>query len=174
MMNTVNIVLAGGAALTAFFTLFVAVFTLFVAIFTALAAIASQRSAEETRKTTLAQLVIDLKDDYASSDMREGVLELIKFKKEHGNEFAQKFAKRRSDKMDEYRRSYAHYFHKIAALLDTEVIDEAFVREVIQPDQVHILLNIVEPLEKKINSDYDRSTFDKFRRLFKGRIGRDE
>jgi hypothetical protein len=92
-MNTVNIVLAGGAALTA-------VFTLFVAIYTARAAKASQRSAEETRKTTLAQLVIELKDDYALPDMREAVLELVKFKESHGAEFAEKFAERSSDKMD--------------------------------------------------------------------------
>jgi hypothetical protein len=136
------------------------------------AAIGSCKSATETRKTALAQIVIQITSTYSSSDMGESVKNLHNWKKKHPEDFAQLFNKGLAEpnnitkQLDEDRRRVSHHFHQIEAMLDCGVIDEDFVRKLVKPDQVNTLLDIVEPLEKVKNPDYDHSTFDSFRRIY--------
>ena len=51
----------------------------------------SELSAEETRKTVLAQIILQVTGDYASERMLGYIHELSKFRLKHGNEFAEEF-----------------------------------------------------------------------------------
>ena len=136
------------------------------------AALAAWRSAKETRKTVLAQILMQITDAYSSPEMLSGMLNLRKWQQQHGSDFAKKFGEiRRSDyskieQIDKDRRRFSHHFHKIKLLLDSGVVNESFVKKVVSPDQVDFLLELIEPLEEALNPNYDHSTFDTFRKVY--------
>jgi len=117
------------------------------------AAVAAWKSARATRKTTLAQIVIQITGTYSSSDMGESVKRLHNWRKQHPQDFAQLFEKglrepnNITEQLDEDRRRVSHYFHQIRAMLDCGVVDEKFVKKLVKPDQVDTLLDAVQPLE---------------------------
>ena len=137
------------------------------------AALAAWRSAKETQKTVLAQILIQITDAYSSPEMLSGMLNLRNWQQQHGLDFATKFGEmRRSnyskvEPIDKDRRRYSHHFHKIRLLLDSGVVSESFVKKVVSSDQVDFLLEVIEPLERELNPSYDHSTFDTFRRLYR-------
>ena len=107
--------------------------------------------------------------------MFESVKRLHDFKRKWEPEFGQIFKQLLQNKkydleyvaqVDAGRRRVSHYFHQIKALLDCGVVDENFVKKLVKSDQVDTLLDVVQPLEKAKNPDYDHSTFDTFRRLY--------
>ncbi len=140
------------------------------------AAIGSWKSAHETRKTSLAQILLQITDAYGSEEMNESIKRLYAHKDKYDEDFARVFSQLLSSKekeqstyakqLDGDRRRVSYYFHQIKSLLDCGVIDENFVRKLVKSDQVDTLLDIVEPLEKARNEDYDHSTFDTFRRIY--------
>ncbi len=137
------------------------------------AALAAWKSANETRKTVLAQIVLQITSTYSSSDMGESVKRLHDWKRKHPQDFAELFEKglrepnNITEQLDEDRRRVSHYFHQIRVMLDCGVVDEKFLKKLIKPDQVDTLLDVVEPLEKAKNPDYDHSTFDLFRSMYR-------
>ena len=139
----------------------------------AAAAFFAWKSVKQTKKGVWAQIVMQLKGEYSSSEMGDGIKRLRDFKDKWGTDFNKAFTRMKKEKKEQYdelnedRRRYSHYFHKIRSLLETDVVDKKFVKKVIHDDQVERLLDIVEPLEKEINSDYDPSTFQKFSELYK-------
>ena len=136
------------------------------------AAIAAWRSASATEKSAKAQILLHITSSYASSEMGEAVKTLHFFKKNH-NDFAEKFSKslKARDKWavdhDVDRRRIVHYFHQIYALVNGEVIYDSLVKVFIKLDQVKTLLYVIEPMDKTINPNYDTSTFNYFRNLYK-------
>jgi hypothetical protein len=140
------------------------------------AAIAAWRSAKATRKTVLAQIVIQITSVYGSEEMGESIKRLHAFKhkyKEGSDDIFSELLNRPEKEMRTYakqldgdRRRVSHYFHQIKSLLDCRVVDENFVKKLIKSDQVDTLLDVVEPLEKAKKTDYDHSTFDTFRRIY--------
>ena len=138
------------------------------------AAIAAWKSAKATRKTVLAQIVIQITGTYSSPEMFESIKNLYDWKRGHGTDFATVFGNRLRDRghadavrLDGDRRRVSHYFHQIRALLDCGVVNENFVKKLVKSDQVDTLLDIVEPLEEAKNSNYDHSTFDIFRKIYR-------
>lgn len=137
------------------------------------AALAAWRSAKETQKTVLAQILMQITDAYSSPEMLSGMLNLRNWQQQHGPDFAKKFGEmRRNDyskveQVDKDKRRYSHHFHKIRLLLDSGVVSESFVKKVVSPGQVDFLLEVIEPLEEAINPNYDHSTFDTFRRIYR-------
>ncbi len=137
------------------------------------AAIAAWRSAKATRKTVLAQIVMQITSAYSAPDMGESVKRLHDWRNKHPQDFAQLFEKGMrepnniTDQLNEDRRRVSHYFHQIKSLLDCGVVDEDFVKKLVQPDQVDTLLDVVEPLEKAKDPNYDHSTFDSFRKIYR-------
>lgn len=135
------------------------------------AAFAAWKSAKETRKTSLAQIVMQITDAYSSPEMLEGMVNL-RWQQQNVADFAKKFGETKNTDyskvalIDKARRMYAHYFHKIKLLLDTGLINERFVKKVVTSGQVDFLLEMIEPLEEAMNSNYDRSMFDTFRKLY--------
>jgi len=136
------------------------------------AALAAWRSAKETQKAVLAQILMQITDAYSSPEMLSVMLNLRNWQQQRGSDFAKKFGElRRSDylKVESYdkdRRRYSHYFHKIRHLLDVGLVNESFVKNVVPPGQVDFLLEVIEPLEEATNPNYERSTFDTFKRIY--------
>lgn len=110
--------------------------------------------------------------EYSSSEMLEGMLRLRTWTEQHGSDSAKIFGELRGSRYDEVkqidedRRRYSHYFHRIARLLQVGVVNEDFVKKVLLSSQVDFLLDVVEPLEKALTY-YDPSTFDTFRRIYR-------
>lgn len=115
---------------------------------------------------------MQITDAYSSPEMLSGMLNLRNWQQQHREDFANKFCEmRRSDyskieQMDKDRRRFFHHFRKIKLLLDSGVVNENFVKKVVSPGQVDFLLEIIEPLEKALDPNYDYSTFDTFRRIY--------
>jgi len=136
------------------------------------AALAAWRSAKETQKTVFAQILMQITDAYSSPEMLSGMLNLLNWQRQNGLDFAKKFGEmRRTDyskikQIDKDRRRYSHHFHKIRLLLDSGVVSEGFVKKVVSSGQIDFLLEVIEPLEEALNSNYNHSTFDTFRRIY--------
>lgn len=136
------------------------------------AALAAWHSAKETQKTVLAQILMQITDAYSSPEMLSGMLNLSNWKQQYGPDFAKKFGElRRNDyskveQIDKDRRRYSHHFHKIRLLLDSGVVSENFVKKIVSLGQVDFLLDVIEPLEKALNPNYNHSTFVTFRRIY--------
>ena len=141
------------------------------------AAVAAWKSARATRKTTLAQIVIQITSAYGSEEMDGSLKRLYAFKRKYEKGFDDIFSellnrpKRElrtyANQLDSDRRRVAHYFHQIRAMLDCKVVDEKFVKKLIKSDQVDTLLDVIEPLEKAKDPNYDHSTFDTFRKIYR-------
>ena len=141
------------------------------------AAIAAWRAAKQTKNSMLAQILMAVTDSYSSEDMLEGMMILRKWKDDCGNDFAVQFGNKRKDdyanveRVDKARRRYSHFFNKIKMLDDSKIIGNRFIKRICTADQVLFLLEVVEPLEKEIevegNKTYDKTIFDFFRELFK-------
>jgi hypothetical protein len=132
-------------------------------------------SARATKKTSLGQILMEIADAYASPEMLEGMLTLRQFKDisdRSGDDFAQEFVSLRTinyqliEEVDQGRRRYSHHFHKIRQLLDSKLVKKNFVRKVVTQEQVNFLVEVIEPLERAINPQYDHRTFDIFRNLY--------
>ena len=145
------------------------------AIGAVIAAFGAWRSASETRKAAQAQIVIKITSTYSSTEMFESVKRLHNFKRKWEPEFGEVFKQLLQNKnvdpdyitqVDTDRRRVSHFFYQVKVLLDCCVVDENFVKKLIKPDQVETLLDVVEPLEKAKNTDYDYSTFDTFRKIY--------
>jgi len=138
------------------------------------AAIGAWRSASETRKTSLAQILMQIMDAYSSPEMLGGMIRLRNWQEAHQKDFATKFAEMRNDpdeyakikQEDEDRRRYAHHFYKIWRLFGSGLVNKKFVKKVVSHGQVDFLLEIVEPLENAMNPSYELSTFNFFRNLY--------
>jgi hypothetical protein len=136
-----------------------------------LAALAAWRSARQAKKALNGQMLHHVMDAYSSPEMLEGIHRLLALREEYPTDFANRFAQNRKieprfQQLDKDRRRLAHWFHKIRMLAETSVLSESFIKKLVTPDQVGLLLVLDEPLEVAINPNYDKTTFDFFRRLF--------
>ena len=136
---------------------------------------AAGKSVEATENTVKAQIVFQITSNYSSAEMGASVKNLHDWESIHGVDSKKEFdeglrGKGDTDakRLDGDRRRVAHYFHQIKNLLDCRVIDENFVKKLVKPDQIDTLLDIVEPLAEVKDPDYDHSTFDTFRRIYRG------
>jgi hypothetical protein len=151
------------------------------AIAASIAAFASWRTAEETKKLVLAQIINDIRDQFATKQLEECIKELANYRNLHENFEDQFYAglalsryagsEEPELEIDNCRRMYSHIFHKLIILLNTNCIDKEFIKKIIYADEVDILLNIVEPLEKAKakfleKEDYNHTIFDIVRKIF--------
>jgi len=144
-----------------------------VALATAIAAGVSAKeaahSARETHRSTQAQLLSGLLDDYASQDMQDAINLLRRWREKHGETFAQDFGKlhgrpvRIGRALDHARRRVAHYFEKVCELYNRHFIDADVLEAAAGRDQAGIHLDLIEPMEAVIRADYDRTSFQTLR-----------
>lgn len=137
-----------------------------------LSARATHRSAEETQKAIFAEIATNVLDAYSSPKMLSSKRELRQWQKEHGEEFAKKFAELRPERTDKInridrcRRRVSHHYYKIWRLYDGNIIDEEFVKVLMTPGQLDFLIEVNEPMERAINPDYNKEMFDTLCEIF--------
>ncbi len=136
------------------------------------AAIGALWSARTTYKNVLAQIIIQITNTYSSNEMLSGMLKLREFQQKHGPGFAKIFKEimdrdyAKIKHINEIRRKYSHYFRQIWLMIDTKTVKIRFIKKLIPSSQVDFLLEIIEPLEKKLGSNYNRLMFDTFRKIY--------
>jgi hypothetical protein len=132
------------------------------------------KSAKETRKTSLAQILMQITDAYGTDEMLESMKTLRshkenreRSKKDFATEFAfnWEFHYDQVKDLDKHRRRLSHHFHKIILLFDTGFVDESFVKKVVTRAQVDFLFEIIEPLDRAIESSYKPATFGILRKI---------
>lgn len=149
--------------------------TLYYAIVTNRIARANSESVKIAKDTSLAQIIIQLTSVYAQPEMLVGMNRLREFKDAHGESFANQFTwlkkddKSQYDELDGDRRRFSHYFHTIFIMLNTDIITVEFLKKLVSPsamDPIGFLLEVIEPLEKEINPNYDVEMFVRFEEIY--------
>lgn len=135
-------------------------------------------------------LRLQIRNGFASEEMGIAMTRLGKFGRECGNDYHQ-IAKRFGEMLkklpdedipdeklteEEYnirylnrsRRKYSHYFYGIYNLSD-EVFSN-FIKKIVSVDEVQLLLEVVEPMEKAKNPDYNMKMINKFRKIFRKKL----
>jgi hypothetical protein len=174
---TGEFIISLGTLLTAIFTAVVAGASWYSARETYKIAKSAEGSSKETKKIVLAQIINTIRDQFSSPELREYIDYLNTHKSMildylvvRCNENPLNYKDHVSEAIDNYRRSYAHIFHKLILLLSTQCIDEKFLKKIIYRDEVKLLIDVVEPLEiakaKSINKEYNSETFDTIRRIY--------
>ena len=138
--------------------------------------------AEQQKKTVSLEVVMPFMHEIMSAEMREAIINLAMLKREHGEEgFAPYYGtlleKRNSKSLSESeklefelidtsRRKFVGVFHKMQRLHQTGVVDLDIVKAVLGPDHCLMMLDISEPLEAQIRSNYSRDSFNFCRSLY--------
>lgn len=141
-----------------------------------IAVVVSSISAYIARKSIVAPLVVKLLNEYSSESFLDAMLELREFEKtsnEEGNKFDDVYKKEwdgrteQGCKIHKARRKIAHHFHLIARLKDMNILSKKDVMEIISKDQISFLIEIVKPLEGKLNARVDNHlTYKLFNEYF--------
>lgn len=131
---------------------------------------ATLKTAEETRYSYLWELFIQIPDAFRSEEIEKSIKDLKYWNETHGQNLPRIFVEKRSDpsfeSLEKYTMKYILLFYKIYLLLDAGIIDEGFVKIVVPRECIEILLNIVEPLQKVIDPNYNKLMFDAFRKIY--------
>jgi len=135
------------------------------------AAVATFWEARETRKAAEGERLNRFLEKYSETEMLRALRRLRNLEHIHGKGFAEKW-KRSLDKeepkameVELARRHVSHYFQRALYLYETGYVSERFVKAVGSYGGIDILYEIVEPLEYELNSDYDRTIFEKLRKI---------
>ena len=158
--NQIQIISVLSLAVTTVILLVTAIFTYF--------------SARATKKTSLAQTLMLLMDDYGSPEMQKSLVGVIKFKEDcdsmKDRDFRKEFANQVKEEplcpINKQRRKYSYFFHKIYQLLNNKLVNKKFVKKLVNREMVRPLLENVEPMLKEADPKYDDRTFDTFRQLY--------
>ncbi len=127
---------------------------------------------EQSRKANEAELAVMLTDIYSSPEMLRGMRLLRHWQRDKGEGFAGVFALWRETQYhlveaeDHARRLYSHYFYRIRLLLELGVLNVGYIRTVVQLEQVEFYFDVIVPMEKAMNPNYDRRTADTFGEIY--------
>jgi hypothetical protein len=129
----------------------------------------SRRSSQDAAKTAQATLFLSLQREYASDEMLEDLRKLRSWREQQGADFVSKWEEQwetnpETRSVNESRRRVSHFFGAIADLYRVGLLSEPLARA-LTPRDPAILLEIVEPLERQLNPNYNRSHFKTLRRL---------
>lgn len=135
------------------------------------AAVAAWLSARATTRATEAQLFSSHFAVYGTPEMLRSLRILRLWKSDNGEEFEVKWkialdaGEAKAHDVDQARRQVKFYFFRALRLHEAGYVSKRFLKELAAVDGVNILYDIVEPLEYALNASYDRSSFEKLRRL---------
>lgn len=136
------------------------------------AAIAAFTSTRETRRTAQAQLFFPFLAEYGSQEMLWALRILRNWQSEYGQDFAKTWKERldAADKngleVEEARHHVAHFFRRALRLRKAAYVSWAFVGHVCALDGFSVYLNVVEPLERALDPDFNTSDNDSMVRRF--------
>jgi len=146
---------------------------------TFLAAVAAWLSARATKKAAEAQLFSIHFAEYGKPEMSHSLRVLRAWKDDMGKEFtgiwkkARVAGEKRALDVDQARRQVKFYFMSPLRMWEAKFVSKRFLRKISAVSGINILYEIVEPLEFALNPDYDRSAFEKLRKLC-GQVGSSE
>jgi hypothetical protein len=162
-------------------TVVTAVGTFLAAVAAWVAAVAARRSAflsqqanqvaantaQVTANASQAALYLRFQQQYAGDEMWRDLRNLRSWKEmPHGEDFASKWARlyrENDDKalaVDRSRRRVSHFFDAIAVLYEKHLVSEDIAKLLTRFQGIDLFFEVVEPLEKALNEDYDKSSFD--------------
>jgi hypothetical protein len=132
-----------------------------------LAALFAALSANETRKTTQAQLMATMLDQYAEDNMLKAIRSWKDFVCSSDEDHVPRYIKEEEEKTDLYkdldqkRRLISHFFLKVSRLYDKKLIDKKVVESVSHKEKVEFVKYIIEPIEREIHPKlYERYDFE--------------
>ncbi|QYJ97513.1 hypothetical protein K0J45_18775 [Shewanella alkalitolerans] len=140
---------------------------------------AQQEMARHQKNAISLEVIMPFMSEISSPEMRRAIITLSKFgRKEKFDEiYFELLQKNKADllkgaELEEFdlidgsRRKFVGLFHKMQRLYATGVVDYEIIRVVLGPDSCWLLLNIIEPLDSKIRSNYSTLSFDFARSLY--------
>jgi len=132
-----------------------------------ISAIFSWRSSQVAANTAQATLYLKFQEQYASDEMRQDLRNLTSWRELHRGEFVSTWVKlyQQNDNkalaVDRSRRRVSHFFGAIADLYNERLLSEDLTGRLATRFQgIELWFEVVEPLEKALNPDYDKSQFD--------------
>ena len=135
-----------------------------IALGTLGAAIAAWLAAKTTRDAAQANIIVEVMRYFTSEDMRIAGKTLGEYKRQcdnAGSDFAIAFEKSRNEDVDKARRKAKGYHKTIYSLDRNGKIDDKIVDTLISDDQLDLLLDIIEPLEKiAVVKTFDSGLFE--------------
>jgi len=129
-----------------------------------------RRAASQQTKAITAQLFLQVTDEIRSVEWGKAHDHLWLYYNSSRTGFHKEFARRRDSALgrehDMNRRVFLEPCYKVWNLVKAELVDDAAARVVLGPDIVLTLLEVIEPLEEIIRTNYDRSMFNWARALY--------
>jgi uncharacterized membrane protein (DUF485 family) len=131
------------------------------------------KNVDEANKTNKnmaeASLRLQIKEPFDTDEMKDGKKKLADFARrpDFANVFAGMLAKNDPEAkvLDLARGRYSHAFYNRIFILLPNVSDE-FIKTTVALDEVLFLLDVIQPMEKAKNPDYDTKMFDMFRKMY--------
>lgn len=128
------------------------------AISAAIAAIAAWRGLAVTKNISRAQMVLSLREFYEEPRIKEGKQMLAKWKYDNPNDFAIKFAEKRSQnyqsikEIDDYRRLIKGYYIKAYDFYKLGVLKkDQLMHFLVSEEQAYFFLEIIVPMQMALN-----------------------
>lgn len=133
-------------------------------------AVDMQRDAAlQQTKAIATQMILQVTDEIRAIEWGKAH-EHLRLYHQNVNSFYNDFEQRRVNSLgmehDKHRRVFLEPCYKVYNLVCGRLVDDHAARIVLTPDLVLTLLDVIEPLEAIIRSNYDRSMFDWARKLY--------
>ncbi len=125
----------------------------------------------KSQNQTYGSLYLQIMDKYASKEMANSLRQLGSLKKDHGDAFADIWAAalEKGDQwaknVDDARRDIKYFYRTINQLLDSKYISESFAKSLCSPKGALLLIDVVLPLDKKLQIPYEEQEFNKVVKL---------
>jgi len=133
-----------------------------------------REAAVQQTKAITAQLFLQVTDEIRSIEWGKAHDRLRLYHHENIRGLHADFARRRDNSLgaehDKHRRLFLEPCYKVWNLTKAGLVDDDAARVVLTPDLILTLLEVVEPLEAIIRSNYDRSMFDWARELYSSEV----
>jgi hypothetical protein len=133
--------------------------TLIVSCLTGLAVV---YNSDTQAKSFRANIILNLADSFSSQGMNDAMKNL-KDNEEHIKTIDHEVFQ--NTIYDQNRRKVTHHFFKMYLLKRNNIIDDKILKTVAQKEDVQFLVEHIEPMEQKINKDYNREMFDFYHNL---------
>jgi hypothetical protein len=118
----------------------------------------------QQNKSFNSNIILNITESFSDPKMNLAMKDLKKSEKLKKDEIEKEL---KYFNFDNNRRMVTHHFFKIYLLYESGVINKKLLRIVAQKEDVELLINCVERIEKINNEHYNRSMFDLYRSLLK-------
>ena len=147
--------------------------TALTAIGAGIAAIGSSLSARATKRATQAQLLLRFLEEYSNPKMSKALVQLRKWKAtlDLGTTTFEQFVKYKDSwgvlekRVNSARRQVKYYFVKALRLHQEGLITQQLLQVICNVDGIDLLYDVVEPLERELNPDYEKEAFIQLREV---------